>query len=722
MAKPGKTLNLEFGADVESIGALLSPTFRDTDGRAHEFKALAPNTPNLPTLLSTGMSLIQSRNSRTFSRKNTNKTIHASLTRFLAWANAFPANALSPEGMTGYRNHLYDSQAASSAYNLYTVLARTCTALMEAGHISKFTIPANASRTQVVASTPNAGASFARSFEGTRHEGGADEANESIMKTWLDASWTELDALFGRIRQGREWRSEAETEWDIPRELRYYLHLIWLDRSQALSLCKSISIEHLGGEAPKSLRLSKSDLTPSWTRSIQAIATKFASSIETNITAAELGAAISNPSIATVSIPEWAADPVLKYSGDKEEHIKIIVQCLHKEFSCFPFHSSISLNFPGLPRSRWLDAIRYLYTHAYTAGHKVYVPEIAACFHPSPAMAGLSMSILCAAQINPTSAMHLKISDLVDDPSHPGQSRLMWEKGRAGGPQAALPFPKGSPKSRTIPRLWERLTDATSELRALAPPEARHNLSLWTTGNTGDSWLCYTREEGGMGTLWNTVREYLEGTLLSAKPDPKTVAILAPIAAHIPKISLALIRNTAINISSARLDRDFKATSAMDGRKSISSLENSYLANSQTKDRLDKQIREGQEALAQWLRTPPVVVQDDASAVMRTLSVDEETARKLLSEELNNGMGASLLNQQAIFIDTPLNALRIIQWLDRLEEARPALLRDNPLRWNALYQPQVGLYKEALHSFSRASVSEARKLNKKLELPFPPIH
>lgn len=724
MSRSKTTLDLVFGADVEALGALHMPTFRDSDGRTFEFNAiLAPHTPKLPSLLATAMSLIQSKNDRAFSRKNTNSTLFRSLAQFLDWADAQPLNILNSEGLTAFRSALFDRVAATTAYGVYTVVARSCSALIDAGHLSRFPIPENASRNRVAASASNSGASFATAFDGAMDHRGADEANESIMKAWLNAAWTELDALFARIAQGRAWRGEVIEGWRLPANLEAYLQFMALSRQEALSICKTICLTHLNGKSPSVITVSKSDATSSWVRSIQAIGAHFGSGKEPGITPIELQAAIVNPEIDLVAIPSWARSPPLEYAGDKLNHVKLIVQCLDRHFSGFPFESSMGKRFPDLPQNTWLRAVQFLLSHANAMGHKIYTPEIASYFHPSPAMAGIAMSILCAAQINPTSVMHLKTGDLVDDPDTPEQARLSWEKGRAGGPQSAIPFPKGATlKSRTIPRLWERLLDASAELRALAPVEAKNKLFIWTTGETGKGWISFPTDHGGDGGMWRMVRSYLAGETIFVKPQPKTVEMLAPISAHIKKMSFALIRNTAINISSARLDRDFKSAAAMDGRKSVAVLESAYLANAQTKSRLDQQIRSGQEALANWLRTPPLVVPAEEDELRRELSVDEAMAKSLLLDELNNGMGASLLNNRAIFIDTPLNALRIIQWLEQLEESKSRLLRDNPMRWETLYSPQIKLYQEALHSFSRPSVSAAKTMAQDIQLPFPPIN
>lgn len=718
-------LDLSFGAEVSPLPALQSSIFRDIDGKAYAFTASAPATPNLSSLLATGMSLTHSKNGAAHSRIATNKLLHRSLSRFARWASTQPSDAFSEQSLTRFRNHLFDNGAATTAYGVYTVLARTAGALIEAGHIPRFNIPANASKTQVTASSASSGASLASALPGATHASGADEANELLMKAWLDAAWTEIDVLFEKIKQGRRWRGEVGLKWDLPPELDAYLKLMALTHPEALALCKTICVRHLKSQLPEAFKLTQSlQAEPSsWRRSLIIIATRFGSRKEKGLTPVALAEALEDPSVALlVDIPSWASAPMVAYSGDKASNIKLVVQCLQKKFKGHPPAVSISHRFPGEARDKWVDAIDFLLAQSSRLGIKISAPELVSYFHPTPAMVGLAASILCSAQINPGSVMHLSVNSLGDDPSNPKLKRMQWSKGRAGGPQAAIPFPVGGATSRTIPRLWASLVDASSELRAQAPKAIQSALFLWTSGDSGPRWLCHFDQEASIANVWKYTRNYLAGDIESAKPNPASQAALGPMAKHLQEVTLSLLRRTAIDIASARLDRDFKSTAGMDGRQSVATLETSYLNNAQTKSHLDQQIRQGQKALDAWLRSPPIVLPADEDAVAATLAVDLDTARSLLSDELNGGMGASLLNHQAIFIDSPLNALRMIQWLEKLGMARARMLRDNPIRWNAVYEPQVGLFQEALHSFSRIHVAKARKMSLDIELPFPAIH
>jgi len=100
---------------------------------------------------------------------------------------------------------------------------------------------------------------------------------------------------------------------------------------------------------------------------------------------------------------------------------------------------------------------------------------------------------------------------------------------------------------------------------------------------------------------------------------------------------------------------------------------------------------------------------------------DPETAEKAARDDLNLGMGASLVNGQTVVIDTPLNALRMMQWLEMLKAAEQRLSSDNPERWRNVYEPQLELFEHALHDFSYRSMEEARRLSEEIQLPFPAV-
>jgi hypothetical protein len=94
----------------------------------------------------------------------------------------------------------------------------------------------------------------------------------------------------------------------------------------------------------------------------------------------------------------------------------------------------------------------------------------------------------------------------------------------------------------------------------------------------------------------------------------------------------------------------------------------------------------------------------------------------VVDDDLNLGMGASMIDDKVIFIDTPLNALRVIQWIAHLDAARDRLLRDSPGRWRRQYEPQRTLFAQALQLFSRRNRAEAAAMDRDIQLPFPELH
>ena len=92
-----------------------------------------------------------------------------------------------------------------------------------------------------------------------------------------------------------------------------------------------------------------------------------------------------------------------------------------------------------------------------------------------------------------------------------------------------------------------------------------------------------------------------------------------------------------------------------------------------------------------------------------------------MNNEFNNGYGASLINEHVIIIDSPLNALRIIQWIKKLEDNEQKMLISNPERWNTVYLPQKKLFNDVLGLISKKHKNEALKMNKQFTLPFPEV-
>lgn len=628
-----KPLDLRFGADIVELKASKSSRYKDLDGRTYAFEFAAPGIPQLPSFLARAMELGASKNERAVARKSTNTTTFRALKRFGSWVEQQTSATLSDNLLRRFRDHLFSTLSVGYAYGIYTVVARSMQLLMEDKAIARFTIPENATRTAVVASSTKSGSTLASSIDGIRHDGeSVDDINESMMKSWLSASWIEINRLCDRIELAKQWRSEVDENW-----------------------------------AP-----------PSWLQ------------------------------------------PARHISANREDMVKAIVQIIAKKFGN-RIPPSFLQDIKDTPDDPWSLMIDKLRKKAQRIGKTIFPYEIVSYFFPTAPLAGLCLSGFCCAQVNPDSAARLKISDLVDD-EHPDRKRLLWHKGRAGGPQTAMPFPIGSPGSRTIPRLWERFMLASSELREGTPKEESSYFFIWASSDPSQNPIRLFGADKPVAPAWGPTKAFLQGQLRELPTSTEALDATASLRDCIDQINLALLRSTAINISAARLNRDFSEVAKMDGRRSPAVLETHYLNNSQTREHLDSDVRKAQAFLLNWVHSTPVVLPPDETVISQAVGVDQATAKSLVDENLNLGNGASLLNDQAIFIDTPINALRIIQWLRHVAEAESRMVRENPGRWQRMFQPQIHLFQEALHAFSRPSVAAAKVMDQEIELPFPPIH
>lgn len=365
-------------------------------------------------------------------------------------------------------------------------------------------------------------------------------------------------------------------------------------------------------------------------------------------------------------------------------------------------------------------------------------PDLTTSMHASIAFSACAIGLFAAACVNPASINELELDDLRDEGLDPGLRRLKFDKGRAGGDVDLPPFPVGGKGARTIPRLWERVLQATTRMREKAAPEARRKLFLRYT-RTGE---VVPFDDRARDQALNVLRKLiLRGfplalgrgdeewraarTLLSPHHVPSATAgqeRYAAIRANRDRINFALIRNTAINVASARLKRHTGDTQKAVGHKrGGTTIETSYLRNPQYGEDLDQEIRRGQALLDDWARQPAKVLPPDAEAVAAGAGVDAATAARVVAEEFNLGMGASLVNGNTIVIDTPLNALRVMQWVEKLKAAEETMRVENPDRWRSVYEPQLVLFQQALEDFSYASRQEAQRLSADIQLPFPEV-
>ena len=363
-------------------------------------------------------------------------------------------------------------------------------------------------------------------------------------------------------------------------------------------------------------------------------------------------------------------------------------------------------------------------------------PYLIASRSASSAFMACAYGLLAAACVNPTSISELHTHDLRPDDKDAALRRIVFDKGRAGGDVDLPPFPIGGKHARTIPRLWERLVLATEGMRDKAQPELKSLLMLREVAKTKK--IGWYDDVAAGNILLPTLRRLITGKLLNAPKAGHTFQgsqrfitsataeqeRYAVIRTNAGRITYALIRNTAINVANARLRRNTAATQEAIGHKVGSDvLANAYLNNAQYREDLDHEVRDGQTFLENWIRRTPDMLPPDPKAVASAIGVDDGTAERLVADEFNLGMGASLVNGHTVVIDTPLNALRMMQWVDKLKAAEEGMVRDNPDRWEAVYEPQLVVFEHALQDFSYLSRQEAHRLWKveEIELPFAEV-
>jgi len=336
-----------------------------------------------------------------------------------------------------------------------------------------------------------------------------------------------------------------------------------------------------------------------------------------------------------------------------------------------------------------------------------------------------TIGLLAAACVNPFSIATLEVDNLRVDDRNPALRRLVFDKPRAGADVPLPPFPLGGASARTLPRLWERVVWVSDEMRRRAPAGLKGVLLLRYDRWGGVTWF----DDCALAKSTGLLRKCILGSYRVADgPEwtcfPSATAGQERYAAfrgNAGRITYSVIRNTAINVANARLGRNAAATQRAVGHRPGSSATDGYLNNWHNQEDLDRELRRGQAFIGAWAAKPAVVLPPDPNSIASSTGADPETAEKAARDDLNLGMGASLVNGQTVVIDTPLNALRMMQWLEMLKAAEQRLSSDNPERWRNVYEPQLELFEHALHDFSYRSMEEARRLSEEIQLPFPAV-
>lgn len=629
-------LNLEFGARVSGLVAPPAGSVAAlSSGQTFDFTEHVAQGPQLPALLVRAFQLAQSKSDNEMSRRKTNGSIGDGIRTFLAWrGKQSPApDAFSSKLLLDYKAYLSREFKAWTAYGRYTVVARCCATLIEAGLLGPFAIPKNISPEAARAGS-SAGSTIASKTSGDAKGLAADDVNEKALGALVDAAWLEAFDLLGKLEQGGAWREQAR-QWRLNQK------------------------------------------------------------------------------------PEKAAKTYMRLpaSATREDCLRCLVANIELAFGGFSNLHPLSSDFAGAGDAELSKAVSEIKKAAERLGGRVVAQEVHAYFAPSKELVGCSLFLLASAQVNPESAANLKL-DCLEDEANPGIARLRWEKWRAGGGQASLPFPKGSSrKAKTIPNLLARYQEEAAELRSRAPESIRGRLFVYgqpAVGAKGEP--CHS--DTGIPP-WKSAKPLLAERLAEMPGVEDSVRALA--LQTLPEMTLGLARSTAINVAGKRLNRDLADLARMDGRKSEAALSAHYLRNESTREGWDVQIRSAQSAMLDWTSQPPVVLPPDAKKVEQALGVGAAMAKEVAEDELNAGMGASLVDGRVVVIDTPINALRMIQWLEKLAEAETRMLRDNPERWVVIYQPQRKLFADALSMCSKKNKEQAVKMAKEFQLPFPEV-
>lgn len=397
----------------------------------------------------------------------------------------------------------------------------------------------------------------------------------------------------------------------------------------------------------------------------------------------------------------------------KDEAIENMFKNCFIEFNGLPEKYTFSSGFKGYHNTHFIKIFNQYINASKHYKWNIYLEDVAQYFYPIKRLASNIMVLLVASQINPESAMYLKKDCLNTDISS-DVTRVSWSKNRSGGEQVHMPFPRGNHiYAKTIPNVIQRYLTYRQKIIDFTKKDFDDLLFIFkhTTQN-------------GFGIFSNEGKHIIKFSLqqiqktISSK-EKSTINDL--VLNVINKLNLSIIRTTALNISGKRLNRDMTTLASMDGRKSENVLNEHYLNNAETKQFFDSNIRDSQKLMENWVFEKPVVLEGDLTTLQNTLNISKDISSQIIHDEFNNGYGASLVNEKVIIIDTPLNALRVIQWLEKLKEDKNFVKVNNPERWEYLYAPQIKLFNEALSLMSKKNKQEAIQLNNEINLPFPEV-
>lgn len=616
-----KKLNLQFGAEIkELVVEYQAQQFKSLSGNIYSFVEFTKNL-YLTKLMTQGFQYVQSINYNDKAKHKTNDSIRYGIRTFLAWIEKIDyLGELDSNILLKFKEYL-SSKNSSTAYAIYTIIARISQELITKKIVKNFIIPKNISLQQAKNSS-KVGITIATSLKNEKINLSQDDINEKVLSLILASAWEETFKLFDLLKFGNE-------------------------------LCVNL-------ENKKYIEYNK-EMT-------------------------------------------------------REQALQAMIKNMYIEFGGLSSEYSMIENFPGYYNKAFVKIFSSYLNANYKNKWGINSFEINKYFNPTKELAGNILILLYASHINPESANTLNLNCLKGD-TEKDIVRISWVKNRAGGEQLSMPFPKGKhDRAKTIPNILNLYKYATEKIRKDAPNHLKELMFIWKNNKTGKRATIQHCNLSGNNLIKDALILIKQNIINQNKNDEiyqlsiKSCDILTP----------SLIRTTALNIAGKRLNRDISNLALMDGRRTEQPLINHYLNNSSTREAFDSQIREAQSLMFNWVNCKPIIV-ENKEELTQSLNISEEKAEQIMNNEFNNGYGASLINEYVIIIDSPLNALRIIQWLKKLEDNEQKMLISNPERWNTVYLPQKKLFNDVLGLISKKHKNEALKMNKQFTLPFPEV-
>ena len=323
----------------------------------------------------------------------------------------------------------------------------------------------------------------------------------------------------------------------------------------------------------------------------------------------------------------------------------------------------------------------------------------------TPHLQGPFMCLMAMERLNSDMIMSLRAGMLRDNPLNPDTKQIVIVKGRAKSEKTFGPYKVGRDNAKTIPQLWriqEEIQRRTFNIQE--GDESMRMLRVFSTARTGVIEFAMTAAVTALKGLQATIME-------DETPE------FALLRRYNGRLNLKIIRNTVINVD--RRSNSFPATVRAARHKSGSTTA-IYLRNPAMRAAYEREVEQGQSHLEHLVRSATLIHPDEQPAdVAANEHISLETAKELVSDELNLGYGFSLFRDRTFVICTALNYLRIERWAELINRAEPRIMRDNPDRWERVWAPQLAVLKQALADFPRKLVRQAMLIRDTIDLKYP---